>query len=101
MIKTKRLLSAIIMSAGTLMSSPLAFGQSGTDVSMGDWPDYNGNMAAQRYSPLDQINAENVNSLQIAWRLPTESYGTQPEFGATFTPLEVDGILLQHHRRTA
>jgi len=93
MIKTKRLLSAIIMSAGALMSTQLAFGQTGTDVSMGDWPDYNGNMGAQRYSPLDQINADNVNSLQIAWRLPTETYGTQPEFGATFTPLEVDGIL--------
>jgi len=93
MIKTKRLLSAIIMSAGALMSTQLAFGQTGTDVSMGDWPDFNGNKGAQRYSPLDQINADNVNSLQIAWRLPTETYGTQPEFGATFTPLEVDGIL--------
>jgi glucose dehydrogenase len=93
MIKTKRLLSAIIMSAGALMGTQLAFGQTGTDVSMGDWPDYNGNMGAQRYSPLDQINADNVNSLQIAWRLPTETYGTQPEFGATFTPLEINGIL--------
>jgi quinoprotein glucose dehydrogenase len=93
MIKTKRLLSAIIMSAGALMSTQLAFGQTGTDVSMGDWPDFNGNKGAQRYSPLDQINADNVNSLQIAWRLPTDTYGTQPEFGATFTPLEVDGIL--------
>ena len=93
MIRSKRLLSAFIVSAGALMSASLAFSQSGTDVSMGDWPDYNGNMAAQRYSPLDQINASNVGSLQIAWRLPTGNFGHQPEFGATFTPLEVDGIL--------
>lgn len=93
MIRSKRLLSAFIVSAGALMSAPLAYSQSGTDVSMGDWPDYNGNMAAQRYSPLDQINASNVGSLQIAWRLPTGNFGHQPEFGATFTPLEVDGIL--------
>jgi len=93
MIRTKRLLSALIISAGALASAPAVLGQSGTDVYAGDWPDYNGNMFAQRYSPLDQINASNVSSLQIAWRLPTGNFGHQPEFGATFTPLEVDGVL--------
>tara|TARA_R110002072_G_scaffold247353_2_gene406484 strand:- start:30417 stop:32342 length:1926 start_codon:yes stop_codon:yes gene_type:complete len=93
MIKTKRLISAFMLSAGALMCASPALSQSGTDVSAGDWPDYNGNMAAQRYSPLDQINAENVSSLQIAWRLPTGMFGSQPEFNATFTPLEVDGVL--------
>lgn len=93
MIRTKKLLSALILTAGTLTGAQTALAQHGTDVYAGDWPDYNGNMAAQRYSPLDQINASNVGSLQIAWRLPTGNFGHQPEFGATFTPLEVDGIL--------
>jgi quinoprotein glucose dehydrogenase len=33
----------------------------------GDWPVYGGTNAAQKYSPLDQINAGNVASLKIAW----------------------------------
>jgi hypothetical protein len=42
-----------------LVSIPaLAFAQSGTEH--GDW-------RYQKYSPLDQINRENVNKLQIAW----------------------------------
>lgn len=93
MIGSKRLLSVLVVSAGTLMSASMAWGQSGTDVYAGDWPDYNGNMAAQRYSPLDQINAGNVGSLQMAWRFSTGNFGSQVEFNATFTPLEVDGVL--------
>ena len=68
MITTKGLVSSFILSAGMLVLAPAAMSQSGTDVSAGDWPDYGGNMGAQRYSPLDQINADNVASLEIAWR---------------------------------
>ena len=93
MIRTKRVISALALGVSSLVCSTAVWSQSGTDVSAGDWPDYNGNMAAQRYSPLDQINADNVNSLEIAWRLPTGLFGSQPEFNATFTPLEVDGVL--------
>jgi quinoprotein glucose dehydrogenase len=32
-----------------------------------DWPAYGGNKAGNRYSPLDQINLENVKNLQVAW----------------------------------
>ncbi|ALO45598.1 PQQ-binding-like beta-propeller repeat protein [Pseudohongiella spirulinae] len=93
MIRTKRLISALALGASALMCTPLAISQSGTSVYEGDWPDYNGNMAAQRYSPLDQINADNVESLQLAWRFSTANFGPNPEFNATFTPLEVDGVL--------
>ena len=49
MITTKRLISSLIISAGALVTAPLALGQTGTDVSAGDWPEYGGNMGAQRY----------------------------------------------------
>ena len=29
----------------------------------GEWPHYNGDVRGSRYSPLDQINASNFNSL--------------------------------------
>jgi quinoprotein glucose dehydrogenase len=48
---------------------------------------------AQSYSPLDQINADNVSSLEIAWRFSTEHIGPTPEFNATTTPLEIDGVM--------
>lgn len=93
MITTRKLISSLIVSAGIVSASSMTLGQTGTDVSEGDWPHYNGNLAAQRYSPLDQINAQNVDSLEIAWRFSTEKFGPRPEFNATFTPLEVDGVL--------
>ena len=93
MITTKGLVSSFILSAGMLVFAPAAMSQSGTDVSAGDWPDYGGNMGAQRYSPLDQINADNVASLEIAWRFSTANFGPTPESNATFTPLEVGGVL--------
>ena len=33
-----------------------------------DWPVVTGNKAAHRYSPLDQIHADNVAELTVAWR---------------------------------
>ncbi|MDX1567470.1 MAG: hypothetical protein R3223_06695, partial [Longimicrobiales bacterium] len=36
----------------------------------GDWTYYGGTRAFQRYSPLDQIHAENVDRLEIVWRRP-------------------------------
>jgi glucose dehydrogenase len=93
MLTGKKLLSFFIVNASVLITAPFAWSQSGTDVTAGDWPEYNGNTAAQRYSPLDQINAENVSSLQIAWRFATESFGPSPEFNNTSTPLEIDGVL--------
>jgi len=32
-----------------------------------DWPAYGGNKAGNRYSPLRQINVDNVKDLQVAW----------------------------------
>lgn len=93
MIRSKYSLKMLALSAGILAATPSAWAQHGTSVEEGDWPDYNGNMAAQRYSPLDQINADNVDDLQIAFEFDTRHFGSQQEFTATFTPLEIDGVL--------
>src|SRR6187402_1944975 len=34
-----------------------------------EWRTYGGNLASFRYAPLDQINKDNFNKLEIAWRL--------------------------------
>lgn len=93
MLITKRVVLLFPLLCISVLMHVSALAQSGTDVYAGDWPDYGGNMAAQHYSPLDQINAENVGSLEIAWRFSTTHFGPTPESNATFTPLEVNGVL--------
>ena len=35
--------------------------------SANDWPTYHGSYKSYHYSPLDQINAGNVRTLEVAW----------------------------------
>src|SRR5271169_5520227 len=65
--------------------------QSGTKN--GEWRTYGGDLASTRYSPLDQINADNFNKLAVAWRFKTDSLGPRPEFKFESTPLMVRGVL--------
>src|SRR5690606_36135718 len=58
-----------------------------------DWPTYGGNLASHRYSPLDQINADNFKDLRIAWRLRTDFLGPRPDTLYSATPLYVNGLL--------
>ncbi len=53
-----------------------------------DWPIYGGTPENNHYSPLSQINRENVKQLQIAWTYDTEESG-----GLQSSPIVVDGIL--------
>ncbi len=93
MIIRRKLMASIMLALGTLASAPAAVSQSGTSVSQGDWPVYHGSDFAQRYSPLDQINADNVDELEIAWRFSTANFGPPTDFNNPSTPLEIDGIL--------
>ena len=66
----------------------------------GEWRYFGGSKAFTRYSPLDQINRDNVGSLRIVWRRSgaasewTEAF---PELSANpylkSTPLMIDGVL--------
>lgn len=55
------------------------------------WADYHGDKGANRYSPLDQINASNVADLEVAWSFDTGSFGPRPETYSVSTPLMVNG----------
>lgn len=57
------------------------------------WPTYGGDLANRRYVPFDQITAENFDTLEVAWRLPTMSFGSRPEYRFESTPLVVGGVL--------
>src|SRR5580704_6614493 len=73
-------------------------GQSGSagyipSIKNGDWPSYTGDTSGARYSPLSQINAQNFNKLEVAWRFKTDNLGTKPEFKLEGTPLVIKGML--------
>ncbi len=69
-------------------------------VARGEWPAYAGTYASMRYSPLDQINADNVATLAIAWRWTSPDHalreatgGIDPSFIHQGTPIMVNGVL--------
>ncbi|MYH51547.1 MAG: PQQ-dependent dehydrogenase, methanol/ethanol family [Gemmatimonadetes bacterium] len=53
------------------------------------WPHHGRDAAETRHSPLDQINADNVDRLGLAWRWEIPKTGARLET----TPLVVDGVL--------
>jgi quinoprotein glucose dehydrogenase len=72
--------------------SPSAEGPSIKTIE-GDWLQHRGDFASTNYSPLDQINKDNVKNLAIAWRWKTDNFGPVPEIYFKATPLMVNGIL--------
>ena len=59
----------------------------------GEWRTWGGDLGVTRYAPLDQINAANFNTLQVAWRFKTDNLGARPDFNMQTTPLMVGGVL--------
>ena len=70
-----------------------AVGSASAAGPMVEWEYYGGNLASQRYSPLEQIDASNASQLKVAWRFNTGNYGPRPEGRNETTPLMIDGVL--------
>jgi quinoprotein glucose dehydrogenase len=64
-----------------------------TGAKNGEWRAYGADLGNTHYSALDQINASNFNSLQVAWRFKTDNLGPRPEFNFEGTPLMANGIV--------
>jgi len=57
----------------------------------GEWRSYSGNIAGQKYSPLDQIDATNFERLEVAWRWSSVDAmvsRTMPDGSEWWAPLE-------------
>ena len=54
-----------------------------------NWPLYNRTANAWRYSPLDQINKDNVSKLSVAWI----AHGGNITMGNQQTPIVIDGVI--------
>ncbi len=73
------------------MLNPMKLAQPPTDT----WPTYNGDYSGKRYSPLSQINSQNIASLAVQWmyRVPVTAQRGVGAPQIKSTPLEVNGIL--------
>ena len=73
---------------------------SGQSTNEGEWAYFGGDNHFNRYSPLNQIDAENVDQIRILWRrdataapLQDEYDGLGNEKNLRSTPLLIDGVL--------
>ncbi|MGE0812142.1 MAG: PQQ-binding-like beta-propeller repeat protein [Vicinamibacterales bacterium] len=91
-----RMLVRLSVAAGLVMAGLVARGATqgqAPAAARGEWRTYGGDLASTRYSPLDQITAENFGSLRIAWRFRTDNFGPRPEIQLQATPLYANGAL--------
>ena len=90
------LVIAVAASGQVFVGTPIprSFSSQGQpSTTNGEWPHYTADMKGTRYSPLDQINASNFDTLEVAWRFKTDNLGPFPEFKLEGTPLMVKGVI--------
>lgn len=79
--------TGIYAGLGALLLSGCSTSDAAPDADYG-WPTHGGNYAEQRYGTSDQISAENVGGLKLAWY-----HDLSTSRGQEATPLIVDGVL--------
>lgn len=84
-------LTRSVLAVGLLAATLPLPAQTGTQN--GQWRYYGGDDYNTRYSPLDQINEQNVGTLQVAWRWKSTNFGPTPQATSETTPLMVNGVL--------
>jgi quinoprotein glucose dehydrogenase len=85
-------LARIRRANGWPVAASAATPHSGGHVST-EWLNNRGDLGSTSYSPLDQIDRDNVHSLRTAWRWKSDNFGPTPEFYFRATPLVADGVL--------
>ena len=76
-------LAVIVLGAGVA-----ACARKATDEANDNWATYGYDYAEQRYSPLDDIDTDNVGTLGLAWY-----YDLDTHRGQESSPIEEDGVL--------
>jgi quinoprotein glucose dehydrogenase len=80
-----------LVALGVLLAAAGVAAQRG--AANGEWRTWGGDLGVTRYAPLDQINADNFSTLQVAWRFKTLNMGARPDFNLQATPLMINGVL--------
>ena len=89
--------SLLALSIGVLAVAVSSHGQSG--AANGEWRSYGGDTGSTKYSPLKQIDRNNVGDLEVAWRWNSpdnalaDEHDSLTQFRFEATPLMVNGVL--------
>ena len=90
------LLAALLFACSDSEEALLPLGVGSTDY---DWVNYGNDLGHSKYAPLDQINQDTFENLQLAWiwdSVDNEAVLQRPEFvpsGFKATPITRDGVL--------
>ena len=88
----KAAIACLLLGAASLLSGQAVLsGQTG--AINGEWRTWGGDLGNTRYAGLEQIDAANFNTLEVAWRFKTDNLGPRREFNLQSTPLMVKGVL--------
>jgi quinoprotein glucose dehydrogenase len=88
-LKCKRCWPVVLL-APVMLAAAVAAQQGATS---GEWRRTGGDAGGTRYSPLEQITAQNAKDLRIAWIWRGENFGSGPEVKNETTPIMVNGVL--------
>ena len=90
---TRRRTLGVALALAVLMALPaLAVAQERNNP-YGEWRYQSADAWGTRYSPLDQITAENFEELEIAWLWRGDNFGPMPSTVSRSTPSYIDGVL--------
>ena len=96
---TKHILLFLVITGLFSCGGPTAESDRSTYETGKNYPVYGGNKAGNRYSPLNQINKENVQELEVAWMYnatePVDPNGSGSRWTRQIQcqPIVVDGVL--------
>jgi quinoprotein glucose dehydrogenase len=88
---TTRFLRGTFVCLIVILATPPLLGQQG--ARNGEWWAWGGDGGTSRYSPLAQINRDNVRNLRIAWTWSSDGVGGAAEARSETTPLMANGRL--------
>ena len=81
---------AAAIGLGAWTAGPIQVAAQSTDVTdPNDWPNYHRTLSGGRYSPLSQVNTDNVSDLNVAWVHQPGAIN----HGLQATPLAIDGVV--------
>ena len=85
--------TALVAPARAQDPAPAFSGTSLTQPPTSGWPTNGGNWYNQRYSPLTQINRDNVANLKGVWRARLDGSGVDTKYSGEAQPIVYDGVL--------
>lgn len=98
--RTKKIRSVTGIVASILCAAAVVEVRAQQGAAGGEWRSYGGDKAFTRYSPLDQINRDNVKNLKVAWSRPAVDPLIKDKFPDLSpsnyfrgTPVMIDGVL--------